>query len=89
LKVSSFLNPPTVQPSTYLLAIRDQDTYAIMSGSTTFTANTRPLQTNSISASSLKVLDTGATYTLSFTCSHEFSTVSIILPSDITVASGF
>jgi hypothetical protein len=89
LIISSFTNPPTVQSSTYLLQVNDQDGYLAMSGSFTLTASTKPLVSNAITASSYQVLRSGVTYTANITTNFGFSSVTIIVPSDITIASGF
>ena len=89
LTLSTFLNPPTTQPSLYTLSVTDQDDYAVMTGSYSLTANTRALVSNSVSASSTIVLTPGTTYTLSITTNFPFTAVSIIVPSDISIAAGY
>lgn len=83
------MNPHTVQPSTYVLMVQDQNGYLVMSGSYVFNANTKSLVSNAIIASSYKVLDSGVTYTARITTNFGFTSVSVILPYDISVASGF
>lgn len=89
LKISTFVNPYTVQPSTYVLMVQDQNSYLVMSGSYVFSANTKSLISNSIIASSYRVLDSGVTYTAKISTNFGFNSVSIILPNDISVVSGF
>lgn len=60
-----------------------------MGGSTSLTASAKPLISNSIAATSYKVLDTGVTYTISINTNFAFTAISIIVPSDISIASGF
>lgn len=87
--IPTFTNPLTVQPSTYLLAVNDQNNYGVMSSSFTFTANTKALISNTIATSSSTVLATGVTYTLSITTNFDYSAISIIVPTDISIATGF
>lgn len=60
-----------------------------MSGSYSIVANTKALLSNAITASSYQVLQTGVTYTAAITTNFGFTSVSIIIPSDITIGSGF
>lgn len=78
-----------MQPSTYVLMVQDQNNFLVMSGSYVFTANTKSLVSNSIIASSYRVLDSGVTYTARITTNFGFTSVSVILPNDISVAAGF
>jgi len=87
LSIGNFLNPPTVQPSTYLISLADASGYTIMTGSYIFIASTKALLSNSVSASSLKVLDTGVTYTINIAANYGFTSVSILIPSDISIGS--
>ena len=87
--IPTFKNPLTTQPSTYLLAVNDQNSYGVMSSSYLFTASTKALLSNTIATSSSKVLDTGVTYTMSLTTNFGFTAISIIVPADITIVTGF
>ena len=87
--IDKFSNPTTVQPSTYLLQIQDQNGYAVMYGSYSIVANTKALISNAITASSYQALQTGVTYTASITTNFDFTSIAITIPSDITVGTGF
>lgn len=89
LIIDKFTNPTTIEPSTYLLQIQDQNGYPVMTGSYNISANTKALVSNAITASSYQVLQTGVTYTASITTNYGFTAVSIIIPTDITIGSGF
>lgn len=87
LIISAFTNPFTTQPSVYSLSVSDSSNYAVMSGSTTLTSSAKALISNSVSASSLTVLDTGVTYTISMVTNYAFTAISIIIPNELTVGS--
>ena len=87
--IDKFSNPTTVQPSTYLLQIQDQNEYVVMYGSYNIVANTKALISNAITASSYQALQTGVTYTASITTNFDFTSIAITIPSDITVGTGF
>lgn len=87
LSIGDFINPPTIQPSNYPIVIADSNGYTIMTSSYLFTASTKALVSNSVSASSLKVLDTGVTYTINIQSNYGFTSVSILIPSDISIGS--
>jgi hypothetical protein len=89
ITISTFINPPTTQPSAYTISVTDQSGYAVMGGSYSLTANTKVLIANSVSAGSGTVLATGVTYTLSITTNYAFTAVSIIIPSDISIGAGY
>lgn len=81
LTIANFINPPTIQPSTYLLNIQDSSGYLIISGSFILTASLKTLQSNVVAPSSYTVLDNRVTYTATFTSNFPFTSVSITLPS--------
>ena len=87
--IPTFVNPPTTQPSTYSVAVNDQNGFGVMTSSFTMTANTKALLSNSVAASSLTVLASGVTYTLSITTNFDFSSIAIGVPTDITIGTGF
>jgi hypothetical protein len=90
--IDSFQNPTTTQPAIYQLTVQlpiDGVYYGVMTGSSSISAITRALISNSISSSSYRVLDTGVVYTLKIKTNHRFSSASIIVPSDITISNGF
>jgi len=89
LGLPTFINPPTIQPTTYSLYISDSNNFIIMTGSYLFKAKTKTLIANTVSASSYTVLDTGVTYTISITTNFAFSSVSIIIPTDISIGSNY
>jgi hypothetical protein len=88
LIINAFTNPPTVQPTSYLIQVYDQNGKAVMSGSTLLTASTKALKSSSISASSYQVLQAGVAYTAAFASNYGFTSVSIIVPPDITIGAG-
>jgi CO dehydrogenase/acetyl-CoA synthase gamma subunit (corrinoid Fe-S protein) len=81
LKISSFTNPPTTQPSTYSLAAYDSSSYVVLTSSYVLTAATKALASNSVTANSLTVLATGVTITVSLTTNYPFTAVSIQVPA--------
>jgi hypothetical protein len=87
--IGSFTNPPTVQPTTYLIQVFDRIGSSVMSGSTTLTATTRAFLNTSITASSYQVLKSSVTYTAAVTTNFGFTSIAIIVPNDITIGSGF
>lgn len=89
LVIESFTNPPTVQPTTYLIQVHDPTGAAIMTGLTTITAITRAFINNTITASSYQVLRSSVTYTATIATNYGFNSVSIIVPNDITIGSGY
>ena len=89
LVIGIFTNPFTSQPSTYSLSVNDQNSHAVMSGSTTLTANTKGLVSNSVSASSSTVLDSGVTYSISMVTNYPFTSISIIIPPEVSVGANY
>ncbi len=87
--ISSFVNPFTTQPSTYTVSVTDQNNFAVMSGSTVVTANTKNLISNSVSASSYTVLSTGVTYYVNLDTNYAFTAISIIIPPEVSVGSSY
>lgn len=57
VEFSQFQNPPTVQPSVYLLTVETSDASTIFTGSLTLTSTLKGLIKNEIASSSYKVLD--------------------------------
>lgn len=57
VEFSQFQNPPTVQPSVYLLTVETSDEFTIFTGSLTLTSTLKGLIRNEIASSSYKVLD--------------------------------
>ena len=55
---SEFQNPPSVQPSDYLLTVETSDGHDIFTGTFTITATLKRLIRNQITSSSVKVLST-------------------------------
>ena len=87
--IPTFTNPPTSQPSAYLLSVTDSANYGVFTSSFTFTANTKALLSSTVAASSYTVLRTGVTYTISISTNFAFTAISITLPTDITVGTGY
>lgn len=85
---SSFINPPTIQPSIYNLVIQASDTYSILSSTYTMTVSLISLISNTISSSSYIVNDI-ATYYFNIHTNYQFTAISIILPSDVSVQNGY
>ncbi len=84
-----FLNPPTIQPSMYMLSVLTSDNYIIYTSSYTLTTVLKNLVSNSISSSSYKVLDM-TTLTLSIELNYPATSISVILPAnDLFLFSGF
>ena len=76
----TFANPPTTQPSSYLLSVTDSASYGVFTSSHTFQANTKALLSNTFAASSYTVLATLVTYTLSITTNFPFTAIAITVP---------
>lgn len=76
---SQFSNPLTVQPTTYLLTVETSDGHIIFTGSLSITATLKSLKSNSLSASSYKVLDTSV-LTITAELNYAATAISIILP---------
>jgi hypothetical protein len=89
LVIGSFMNPQTIQTTTYLIQVYDQAGSAVMNGYTTITATTKAFSSNAVTASSYQVLKTGVTYTASITTNFGFTSIAIIVPSDITIGPNF
>lgn len=89
LVIGSFTNPPTVQPTSYLIQVYDSTGAAVMTGSTTITAITKAFINNTITASSYQVLQSPVIYTPTIVTNFAFTSVSIIVPNDITIGSGY
>ena len=85
---SQFSNPLTVQPTTYLLTVETADGYTILTGSLSITATLKTLISNSLSSSSYKVLDTGV-LTITAELNYAATAISIILPPEIIIKTGF
>lgn len=89
ISIPTFANPPTSQPSSYLLSVIDSSSYGVFTASYSFIADTRALISNSVAASSYTVLSTGVTYTISITTNYDFTAIAITLPTDITVGTSY
>ena len=85
---SQFSNPLTVQPTTYLLTVETADGHTILTGSLSITATLKTLISNSLSSSSYKVLDTSV-LTITAELNYAATAISVILPSEITIKTGF
>jgi hypothetical protein len=70
------------------MVIQTSDPFSIMSSTTTITVSLISLISNSISSSSYKVDDI-ATYFVNVQTNYPFNSISIILPSDVSVESGY
>jgi hypothetical protein len=85
---SSFINPPTIQPSIYNMIIQTSDSYSILSSTTIITVSLISLISNAISSSSY-VVDDISTYYVNVQTNYQFTAISIILPSDVNVQNGY
>jgi len=85
---SSFINPPTIQPSVYTMIVQTSDAYTIMSSTTAITVSLISLISNTISSSSYVVNDI-STYFVNIQTNYAFTAISIILPSDVSVQNGY
>ena len=83
-----FRNPPTVQPSEYLLTVETSDSSNIFTGSTVITSTLRGLIKNEITPSSFRVLENNV-MTASLELNFAATTISITVPSDIVIRTGF